>query len=120
MTNQKLKKNNEFKQVFTRGIKKSGKYTIVFIFSGEKPNNRLGIIVKKSIGNAVKRNKIKRRLREIWRKQINQLLQGSDVVIVARKEIGEASFKEIENELLKLLLTGKVQKSSLNFYALGR
>jgi ribonuclease P protein component len=107
LTNQKLKKNNEFKQVFTKGIRKSGKYTIVFIFSGKKQNNRLGIIVKKSIGNAVKRNKIKRRLREIWRKQINQLLQGSDVVIVARKEIGEASFNEIENELLKLLLTRK-------------
>ncbi len=107
MTNQTLKKNNEFQQVFSKGIRKSGKYAIVFILSGKRQNNRVGIIVKKSIGNAVKRNKIKRRLREIWRKQVSQLLQGSDVVIIARKEIGEASFKEIENDLLELLLTGK-------------
>lgn len=107
MTNQTLKKNNEFKQVFAKGIRKSGKYAIVFVLSRKRQNNRVGIIVKKSIGNAVKRNKIKRRLRELWRKQVSQLIQGSDVVIIARKEIGEASFKEIENDLLELLLTGK-------------
>ena len=70
---------------------------------GKQERNRVGIIVKKNIGNAVQRNKIKRRLREVWWNRCNQLISGYDIVILARKKILQARFKEIETELKKLI-----------------
>jgi ribonuclease P protein component len=98
-----LKRTNEFKKVFSNGNRKSGKYLILYILSSQQENNRAGFIVKKSLGNAVQRNKIKRRLREIWRQKGIKLIFGCDVIIVAKKEILEASFTEIEQELIRLL-----------------
>lgn len=103
MSNEGLKKTKEFKKVFSKGNCRYGRYVIVYILPGEQEINRVGFIIKKSIGKAVQRNKIKRRLREIWRTKGKELLTGSDVIILARKEIIEASFAEIEQEVVRLL-----------------
>lgn len=71
----------------------------------------MGIIVKKSIGKAVHRNKIKRRLREIWRLEGTRLLTGSDVVIIARQGILAATLAELKEELVGLL-----QRNNSNRY----
>jgi len=80
-----------------------GKYTIIYILPGQQKTNRVGIIVKKSIGKAAQRNRIKRRLREIWRLKGKNIISGSDVIIIAKKEILEASFLEIEQEMVRFL-----------------
>jgi len=103
LANQTLKKNNEFRYVFSAGNRKSGRYVILYMLPGKQERNRVGIIVKKNIGNAVQRNKIKRRLREVWWNRCNQLISGYDIVILARKKILQARFKEIETELKKLI-----------------
>lgn len=103
MNIQKLKKTNEFRKVFLNGNKKLGKHLILYTLPVKQDNNRVGIITKKNIGNAVKRNKVKRILREIWRNKCNKLISGYDVVILARKNILNAKFSEIENELTKLI-----------------
>jgi ribonuclease P protein component len=102
LTIQSLKKNNEFRHVFSAGNKKIGNYVIIYILPGQQQNNRVGIVIKKEIGNAVQRNKIKRILREIWRTKCNQLISGYDLVILVRKKIIYAKFGEIESEMLKL------------------
>ena len=76
---------------------------VIHVLSNQQENQRVGIIVKKSIGNAVQRNKIRRRLREIWRQQNQILISGYDVVVIARKEITSATFAEMEQELKELL-----------------
>lgn len=76
---------------------------VIHALSNQQENQRVGIIVKKSIGNAVQRNKIRRRLREIWRQQNQILISGYDVVVIARKEITSATFAEMEQELKELL-----------------
>ncbi len=98
-----LKKNNEFRNVFSTGNRKTGRYVILYMLPGKQEKNRVGIIVKKNIGNAVQRNKIRRRLREVWWKRCNQLMSGYDIIILARKNILQARFKEIETEIEKLI-----------------
>jgi ribonuclease P protein component len=102
---QSLKKSNEFRHVFSTGNKKTGKYILVYMMPGQQEDNRLGIVIKKEIGNAVQRNKIKRILREIWRNSCNKLIIGYDVVILVRKKIIYARFSEVETELVKLIQT---------------
>ncbi len=103
MTKQKLKNKKEFGLVFSAGKKKAGKYIILYMMPKKKEENRLGIIVKKNIGNAVQRNRIKRVLREIWRNKGEQFISGHDVIILARRRIIGASFQEIESELENLI-----------------
>jgi ribonuclease P protein component len=103
LTLQSLKKSNEFKHIFTIGNKKIGKYVILYIAPGKHEDNRVGIVTKKEIGNAVHRNRVKRIIREIWRTRCIQLIFGYDVVILARKRIIYAKFSEIEAEIVKLI-----------------
>jgi len=100
---QKLKKNNEFRLVYTKGKKIFGKFIIIYLLLRDQTDNRLGIIVKKNIGNAVFRNRVKRILREIWWEKVNQYISGYDVIVIAKANIKEASFKEIESEIKVLL-----------------
>jgi ribonuclease P protein component len=100
---QSLKKNNEFRHVFSAGNREIGKYITIYILPGKQQNNRVGIVIKREIGNAVQRNKVKRIIREIWRTKCNQLISGYDVVILVRKKIIYARFSEIESEMVKLI-----------------
>ncbi len=100
-----LSKNEDFKLIL-KGKRISNKYlTIFFKNLSDKRNNRLNIsfVAQKKLGNAIKRNKIKRRLRNI----MNQLLKiikinlNYSYLIIAKKEIIDAKFFDIKNSLLK-------------------
>jgi len=102
----KLSKTSEFKRVFSEGRRIEGKNLIIFILKNDYDFNRLGIIVKKEIGKAVVRNKIKRRLREASRLLNKKLLPGYDIIVLAKNNIRESNFFEICHDLERLLIKG--------------
>jgi ribonuclease P protein component len=65
--------------------------------------SRIGIIAGRSIGNAVRRNRAKRRIREVIRSILSIILPGWDIILLARKPIIDASFKEISSAVFTLL-----------------
>ena len=67
------------------------------------PESRFGFSVSRRIGKAVVRNKIKRRLREATRLRMAQIRPGWDIVFIARKPIGQASYQEIDAACARLL-----------------
>jgi len=66
------------------------------------PYCRLGLAVSRKVGNAVVRNKIKRRLREIFRKQLKDRPLQYDFVVVARSASAEAEFADLQMGILKI------------------
>ena len=66
-------------------------------------NIKVGLAVTKKVGHAVVRNKIRRRLREIIKKQVPNLKQNNNIIVVARDNISSASFEKLSNEFLKLI-----------------
>ena len=63
--------------------------------------NRLGLTVGKKTGKAVVRNRVRRRLREIYRLNEQRLVKGVDIVIVARTAAVSATFRELEEDFLR-------------------
>jgi ribonuclease P protein component len=66
-------------------------------------NSRFGISVKKALGGAVVRNRIKRRIREILRRNRTEIPTGWDIVIHPRSSVAQAAFAPLEAELVRLL-----------------
>ena len=91
-----LKKNYEFRRVYKKG--KSGASSLLAVYA--RPNrsgkNRLGLTVGAKLGNAVTRNRVRRRLREIYRLSQPELKRGYDIVIVARGRAVNAAYRELE------------------------
>lgn len=65
--------------------------------------SRFGISVKKALGGAVVRNRIRRRIREILRRHRTEIPTGWDIVIHPRSTVARAAFAPLEAELLRLL-----------------
>ena len=65
--------------------------------------SRFGISVKKALGGAVVRNRIRRRIREIVRRNRTEIPAGWDIVIHPKSSVAKAEFVPLEAELLRLL-----------------
>lgn len=75
---------------------------VMWLREGNDVSLRLGVAAGRTIGGAVQRNRAKRRLREAFR-QIRHCLRGKcDVVLMARAGINEASWGEVQAELINL------------------
>ena len=70
---------------------------------GPSSISRFGISVKKALGGAVQRNRIRRRIREILRRNRTEIPSGWDIVIHPRRSVAQAPFAPLEAELVRLL-----------------
>ncbi|WP_309083831.1 ribonuclease P protein component [Chelativorans sp.] len=84
-----------------RGIKRRGRlFLLELLERGDQGPPRLGITVTKKTGNAVERNRIRRRLREAVRVHAaDDMAPGTDYVVVGRREILDAPFEALKGEL---------------------
>ena len=97
-----LTKNYEFKRLYNKGKSAASKYVVIYYIKTGKPENRLGITVSTKLGGAVKRNRIRRRLKEIYRLNEDSLRKGHNIVIVARMMSRNADWKELQSSVLFL------------------
>ena len=89
----RLSRSRDFDAVYRHGRSVSTRYLVLYSFPHEEEGGdpRLGLAVPKSAGSAVTRNRIKRRLREIWRSLLDEIPAGRDYVLIARPGLPEAA-----------------------------
>ena len=80
-----LKKNYEFKNVLDKGKFYCDNYITIYITENRKEKNIIGIAVSKKIGKAVKRNRLKRIIRESYRMQKEKLEKGYNIIFMWNK-----------------------------------
>lgn len=99
--NKRLKSSEDYKRVQATGKRRRGKFIRLSIAANEGDEARYGLVVSKQVGNAVTRNQIKRRLREIMHDLT--LSPGWDVVVIASRDTTGANFIELKQEVTRLL-----------------
>lgn len=99
-----LKKNYEFKNVLFKGTYFSGKYIEAFIKKNGKKHNMLGIAISVKIGKAVKRNHIKRLIRENYNIIENSTKLGYNIVFLWKKkaDIQNAKYINIKEDMYNI------------------
>jgi ribonuclease P protein component len=100
----RLKKEKEFEAVFKGGRTIRGKSAFLKYLINGTEQTRIGFVVSKKISKlAVERNKAKRRMRDIVRLKKDSLKDGLSIVLVSLPPIKEMEYKEIKEDLEKLL-----------------
>ena len=93
---ERLRRPAEFKRVYEQGARIPGRYLTLFLLPNALAVGRLGITASRKLGNAVSRNRAKRLIREVFRR--NKVAPGFDIVIVPKQGLLDASLTAIEAE----------------------
>jgi len=99
----RLTKSRFFREAYAQQQRWVGKYMVLWLRKGEGAHVRLGVVSSRKVGNAVRRNKARRRIREVYRKNRWQFRDGPyDLVLVSRYALIDASWDQVVREFLKL------------------
>ena len=105
-----LKKNYEFKNLFSKGKFYHGEFIHMYIRESSSNYKKFGIAISKKQGKAVKRNRIKRLIRENYKNFEDRIKDGIQILVIINKEqnIENISFKQIEDNFYSTLKKANV------------
>jgi len=98
----RLLRRSDYRRVYDEGQRRSVSLCTVFIRPNGLAHSRLGITVPARLGNAVLRNRLKRRVREVFRLLRADLPMGWDFLVNPRPAVATVSFQALEKELQRL------------------
>jgi ribonuclease P protein component len=99
----RLMRDSDFQRVKREGQTEQGKLMVLGVFAvKDSGGRRAGFVVSRRLGNAVVRNRVRRRLREIVRTHQHDLRDDVWIVLVARRAAANAGYRTLEDEWLRL------------------
>lgn len=98
----RLLRRSDFRRVYEEGQRRSASLCTVFSRPNGLPETRLGITVPTRLGGAVLRNRVKRRLREVFRLHQSEIPGGWDIVLNPREAVATMPFGSLAREMLRL------------------
>jgi len=98
----RLRKRREFLEVQREGRKIHSRDLLILVCSRGDTSQRVGITVSTKVGGAVQRNRVKRVLREVWRRHRCVLPRGLDVVMIAKRSAVDATLADLTVQFQEL------------------
>jgi len=101
-----MRRRTEYLRCYREGRRRHGDLLILYAAPNDRDHPRLGITVGKKVGNSVVRHRVKRRIREIYRRWSERSqLPAMDFMVHSKPAIAGASFPRLTAELTRLLAT---------------
>ena len=97
-----LKLNHLFRRLYRKGKSAANGTLVIYCRQNGTAENRIGYTVSAKLGHAVVRNRLRRRLREIYRLHESSFRPGWDLVVVARSRAVDVSYRKLEHSYLSL------------------
>ena len=99
----RLVRRGDFDAVYRAGKRRSSSHFTVFFRANQLPVSRFGFSIKKALGGAVVRNRMRRRIREIVRCHRMEIPAGWDIVIHPKSSVARAEFAGLMADLVRLM-----------------
>lgn len=104
----RVKKERDFQNVFQNGSSFANRKFVVYVLPKEQKHFRVGISVGKKIGNAVQRNKVKRKIRGSIMEMTAEIEPNLDFIVIARPSVADCSSAEVYSNLKHVLKLAKI------------
>jgi ribonuclease P protein component len=102
---ERIRKKSEFASLYRDGGRFRGRYfTLVFLRNG-LGHSRLAVVASRKVGSAVVRNRVKRRFRELFRRNKTLLEESLDIIVITRPESGEAPWPDLRDAYISSMTT---------------
>jgi ribonuclease P protein component len=102
--------NYAFTRVYRKGRFLSGRFVVLHYLRRSGPYNRLGVTASRKVAGSVRRNRIKRLLRESYRQLEDQLATGYDLILVGRETAEKPNLGQIHPEVQRLIQRAGLSK----------
>lgn len=109
----RLKKTADFKRVRRLGKAYPHPLIVLIALPNELPFSRIAVVAGRSVGNAVKRNRAKRIMREVLRKLLPEISTGWDLIMIARKPLSTATFSEVQEAIQSVLQRARLTEDKI-------
>ena len=96
-------KRGEFREIYETGRKIQARFFTAFVRGRADEEKRLGITSTRKIGNSVVRNRTRRLLREVFRKNKYRVPSGIDIVLNVKSALLEATYQDLEGDFIAFL-----------------
>ena len=107
----RLRSTTDFKRVRRLGKSYAHPFVVLIKYPNDESSSRFGVAAGRSVGNAVNRNRAKRRVRELVRQRIPSIIDGWDVIFLARQSIHNATHSELQAAIDGLLKRAGLQNN---------
>jgi ribonuclease P protein component len=97
---QRIRKKKEFLVLYKKGHRYKSRYFSLIYSVSALPYSRVGVVASRKVGGAVVRNKAKRWMRELFRRNRDLLEYPVDVLLVAMPDLARATWVEVREEYL--------------------
>jgi len=102
---ERIRRKSDFATLYREGGRFRGRYFTLVFLRNEVGHPRLGVVASRKVGPAVVRNRVKRRFRELFRRNKAILEAPLDLIVIARPESGEAAWPDLRDAYISSLTT---------------
>ena len=99
----RIRRRRDFLAIQRKGRRRHMAHFVVVRMPAIGPGSRLGVTVSRRVGNAVARNRVKRLVREIFRRRRSAIPEPSDLVVIAKPGADELTYGAVASELERAL-----------------
>jgi ribonuclease P protein component len=110
---ERIRRKRDFIRLYKSGRRFRGRYFTLIYGPNSLGASRLAVVVSKKVGPAVARNRVKRRIKDLFRRNKDLLQEPTDLIAVARKEVVGLAAPELRAAYIQALDSVKKKRTSL-------